>query len=174
LAGDERDLAKTAHEHSELLFGLGAVRVGLEDANQRLSAAAERLDERDTGAAAQRAERSALARLEGMLQAFAQTESEASPNNPNQSNQESAASGQQPQRRPTFELLEVKMLRMLQADLNERTRHLQTQLDGLGTPSSPNERAELLREAQELQAEQGRLANLVQEMLTRDNEEGDE
>jgi hypothetical protein len=36
------------------------------------------------------------------------------------------------------------------------------------------EPAELAREAQELQAEQRRLAELVQEMLARDNEEGGE
>ncbi len=174
LAGEERELASAAHAHSELLFGLGAVRVGLEDASRRLSAAAERLDNRDTGAAAQRAQRLALTRCEGMLQAFAQTQSEASPNNQNPGNQNAAPPGEQPQRRPTFALLEVKMLRMLQADLNERTSDLQVRLDGLGTPGSADERSQLIQEAHEIQAEQGRLANLVQEMLTRDNEAGNE
>jgi hypothetical protein len=66
--------------------------------------------------------------------------------------------------------LEVKMLRMLQADLNARTRELPARLDALGTPPNDEERSALLREAEELQVEQGRLATLVEEMLTRDNE----
>jgi len=172
LAGEERSLAQLAREHSELLFGLGAVRISLEEAERRLNAAAKRLDERDTGPAAKQAERHALARLEGMMQAFAQTAAEAAP----QSQPPNAAppAGQQPQRRPTFELLEVKMLRMLQADLHERTREFEQRLAGLNAPPNDAERVELAHEAQELKAAQGRLAELVQQMLTRNNEEGQE
>ncbi len=59
-----------------------------------------------------------------MRQAFAQTANEASqkPNGNNAAPPAAANNQQPPPRRPTFELLEVKMLRMLQADLNERTR----------------------------------------------------
>ncbi|MEX2309276.1 MAG: hypothetical protein WD738_16870 [Pirellulales bacterium] len=169
LAREERQLAEKAREHSELLFGLGAVRISLEEAEQRLGAAAQLLDQQQTGRAAQQAERHALARLEGMMQAFAQTASEAGQNQ----NQGAAAGpgGDQPQRRPTFELLEVKMLRMLQVDLNERTSDHQQRLAGLNPPLDEPHRAELEREARELAAEQGRLAELVHNMLTRDNEE---
>ncbi len=64
------------------------------------------------------------------------------------------------------------MLRMLQVDLNDRTRAVENQLAGLKPPIEEHERADLAREAQELQAEQRRLAELVQGMLTRDNGEG--
>jgi hypothetical protein len=167
LASEERELAKLAGEHAELLSGLGAVRMGLEEAGRRLSAAAGQLDENVTGTAAQQAERYALARLEAMLDAFAQTASEASQNPPAGNN--AGPSGQPPQRRPTFELLEVKMLRMLQVDLNERTRAIEDQLAALSQPLPNDDRTRLTREAQHLQAEQRRLAELVQEMLARDN-----
>ena len=132
LASQERQLADQAKEHSELLFGLGAVRVSLEDAEQRLAAAGRLLDDRQTGPPAQQAEQLALTRLEAMMQAFAQTANEAA-KKPNANNAPPPAANnnqppQQPQRRPTFELLEVKMLRMLQADLNERTREHEQRL----------------------------------------------
>ena len=75
-----------------------------------------------------------------------------------------------PQRRPTFELLQAKMLRMLQADLNERTQQFQQRL----AAANAAEKGQLQQEAQELSAEQGRLAELVQSMITRDNEQQQE
>ena len=124
LADQERQLADQAKEHSELLFGLGAVRVSLEEAERRLAAAGKLLDDRQTGPPTQQAEQLALARLEAMLQTFAQTANEAAKKPDANNPPPPAAANNQPpppQRRPTFELLEVKMLRMLQADLNERT-----------------------------------------------------
>jgi hypothetical protein len=108
-----------------------------------------------------------------MLQAFAQTASESAPSQNAPAGNNETPPGQQPQRRPTFELLEVKMVRMMQVELNERTRAIEDQLAGLKQPLADRERAELAREAQELQAEQRRLAELVQEMLTRDNGEAE-
>lgn len=171
LAVQERKLAEQAKEHSELLFGLGAVRVALEEAERRLLAAGNLLGEKQTGEAAQQAEKNALTRLEAMMQAFAQTANEAGqkPNANNAVPPPAAGNNQQqPQRRPTFELLEVKMLRMLQADLNERTReHEQRSTEAADKPDA---QAQLDQEARQLAAEQGRLAELVQKMLTRDNE----
>ncbi len=174
LAAEERELAEMAKEHSELLFGLDAVRVSLEEAQRRLAASATLLDEQETGPLAQQAEQRALARLEGMMDAFAQTATEAAPDQPDQPDAGTGAGGQQPQRRPTFELLEVKMLRMLQVDLQARTREHQQRIAGLAAPLDQRQRAGLEQEARELAAEQGRLAELVQNMLTIDNEEGDE
>jgi len=174
LAGEERELAGMAKEHSELLFGLGSVRVSLEEAERRLAASAELLDQRDTGPRAQQAERHALTRLEGMMDAFAQTANDAQPNQQPPPNAGAGPPGEQPQRRPTFELLEVKMLRMLQVDLQERTREYQQRLAGLDAPLTQNVQAELDQEARELATEQGRLAELVENMLTRDNKEGEQ
>ena len=168
LADEERRLADKAKEHGELLVGLGAVRISLEEAERRLLAAGKLLGEQQTGLPAQSAEQLALNRLEGMLQAFAQTANEATPK-PNAPPPNAGANNNQPQpqRRPTFELLQAKMLRMLQADLNERTQQFHERL----AAANAAEKAQLQQEAQELSAEQGRLAELVQSMITRDNEQ---
>jgi hypothetical protein len=169
LAAQERHLAEKSREHGELLFGLGAVRISLEDAERRLNSAAALLEQDQTGDATQQAERHALARLEGMMQAFEQTANEAGQNQ--QPGAGDSVGGDQPQRRPTFELLEVKMLRMLQADLHERTTAYEQRVAGRPGPPDAAQRVALDREAKELATEQGRLAELVQNMLTRDNEQ---
>jgi hypothetical protein len=174
LADEESALAQLAREHSQLLHGLAAVRISLEDAERRLEGAAKLLENRDTGPNTQHAERRALERLEAMFEAFAQAASEAAPNDSGQQPQSPPAQqGEQPQRRPTFELLEVKMLRMLQADLNERTQQFKARVEGLSESVSEDERANLAGEAQQLQAEQGQLSELVEEMLNRDNEDSE-
>jgi hypothetical protein len=68
----------------------------------------------------------------------------------------------------------VKMLRMLQADLQERTKAHQQQVANLTETPDEAARADLQRESQELAMEQARLAELVEAMLARDNENGDE
>jgi hypothetical protein len=169
LANQERQLAEQAKEHSELLFGLGAVRVSLEEAERRLAAAGKLLDNGQTGSPTQQAEQLALTRLEAMLQTFAQTASEAEkkPDANNATPPPAANNQQQPQRRPTFELLEVKMLRMLQADLTERTaQHEKRSAAAAGNQAAL---AGLDQEAREFAAEQGRLAELVEKMLSLDN-----
>src|SRR5262249_18234761 len=133
------------------------------------------LGEKQTGQPTQRAEEHALARLEAMLQTFAQTANEAA-KKPDANNPPpppaTANNRPQAQRRPTFELLEVKMLRMLQADLNERTaEHEKRSADAAGNQAA---QASLAQEARELAEEQGRLAELVQKMLSRDNEKQEE
>jgi hypothetical protein len=174
LADEESALAQLAREHGQLLHGLAAVRISLEYAERRLEGAAKLLENRDTGPQTQQAERHALERLEAMFEAFAQAASEAAPNNAAQQPQSPPAQqGEQPQRRPTFELLEVKMLRMLQADLNERTRQFKARVEGLSESVSEDERANLASEAQQLQAEQGQLSELVEEMLNRDNKDNE-
>ena len=60
------------------------------------------------------------------------------------------------------------MLRMLQADLNERTaQHEKRAAAAAGNQAA---KAGLDQEARDLAAEQGRLVELVQKMLSRDNE----
>jgi hypothetical protein len=171
LAHVERQLADKILEHSELLFGLSAVRFSLEDSKQLLDMAATLLEDQQTGPTTQGVERRALERLEGMMQAFAQTTIEVGENPRPPANAATPAGGEQPQRRPTVELFEVKMLRMLQADLNERTAAYRQRLAELSQPIDDRRQAELERESRQLAAEQGRLAKLVEEMLSRDNEE---
>jgi len=167
LATEELQLAGLAKEHSELLTGLEAVRLSLEESERRLHSAARILQDQQTGEAAQAAEKRALDRLEGMLDAFAQTANEAAPDsNASPPGGAPPQNGQQPQRRPTFELLQAKMLRMLQADLNNRTSEFQQQLGA----ADAVDQASMERKAQELAEEQGLLSDLVEKMIERDNE----
>lgn len=166
LATEERQPAELSKEHSELLTGLEAVRISLEESERRLLAAGKFLGDHQTGPPTQAAEKKALDRLTGMLEAFAQTAQEAAP----KANAPPPPAGQQnnrpPQRRPTFELLQAKMLRMLQSDLNDRTRDYQERL----AVADAAEKLQIEQEVGELAAEQGRLAELVQKMLSHDNE----
>jgi hypothetical protein len=63
---------------------------------------------------------------------------------------------------------------MLQVDLNERTHAFQERLAAAKQPADARDQADLNREAQELAAEQRRLAGLVQEMLSRNNKPQEE
>jgi hypothetical protein len=146
-----------------MLAGLGAVRVSLEDAARKLAAAAELLAGLNSNTAAQEAERLALTRLEALLDAFAETVEEAAPTNGGNVGGNNAG-GARPQRRPALELLEIKLLRLLQVELNQRTeRHERRQAAG------DDELAEIEREAWDLAVEQARLAELVKQMLLRNN-----
>jgi hypothetical protein len=168
LSVEERKLVEQAVALRELLFDLGAVRVSLEDAERRLAAAADLLAGGQSGPAAQQAVQNALTRLEAMRTAFAQTAEEAQPK-PNGGNAQAGNQGGPPQRRPAFELLEVKLLRLLQAELNERTQQHEQRLAETEQPVADEKQAKFKREAQELAAEQERLAELVREMLSRNN-----
>ena len=172
LADQERGLADDAHVHSELLAGLHVFGVALADAETQLAAAAEQLEDQITGPPTQQAERRALARFEQIVWALEQTAAAAN-NPPPAGGQGNPGAGGQSQR-PLFDLFEVKLLRMLQADLNERTHTLQ-QRQADAVPPNVDELTARQREAEQLAAEQGRLAELVQQLLSRDNEvEGDE
>jgi phosphoglycerate-specific signal transduction histidine kinase len=150
------------HVESELLAGLRVFRVALTDAEQKLITAADLLGDRATGLATQQAEQRALERFEQIAQALEQTASAA--NAPSSGGQGGDGGGGA--KRPLFDLFEVKLLRTLQADLNERTQAFQKRPDG-------EELAARQRAADELSAEQGRLAELVEELLTRDNDSED-
>jgi hypothetical protein len=56
---------------------------------------------------------------------------------------------------------------MLQTDLNERTERYEKRF----ATAAAAEKPQLHHEAQELATEQGRLAELVQSLVTRDNED---
>lgn len=169
LADEEHALAALAREHGELLFGLTALRLSLDELAAKLESAAELLSAKRPFAEAMQVEHEALARLEGIQEALSQTATEAGQNSQGK-NGEGDAGGEE--RRPTFELLEVKVLRMLQLALNKRTERHKRELASIAS-SPPNDRRrdELARTGKELAAEQARLAELVEELLRRDNEQ---
>ena len=162
LADTERQIAEDAHVQRELLAGLRVFGVALADAERQLAAAAELLDDHAIGAATQHAEHRALERFEQIARALEQTAAAANAASP----EGQGGGGDENAKRPLFDLFEVKLLRTLQADLNERTQAFEKRPDG-------EEPATRRRAAEELAAEQGRLAELVEELLSRDNDSKD-
>jgi hypothetical protein len=175
LAEKERTLAEEAHAQGEMISGLHVFVLALGRAADELAAAATRLDRGETGAATQQIEQQALARLEEIVAALSETsaELEAEPQQPGGAANAGGQPGENPPRLPAFDLFEVKLLRSLQADLNRRTKKLQQ--SGEQTVTTPDV-GQTGRESQaaELAAEQRRLAELVSELLSRDNGGGDD
>ncbi len=66
------------------------------------------------------------------------------------------------------------MLRMLQVEVNQRTDAHEKRVAAAGAQATDAERAEFNRESDELAAEQRRLAELVQEILTRNNKQDEQ
>jgi hypothetical protein len=170
LAGKERDLATTAREHSELLAGLHVIGLALAEAADRLGDAAAQLGQQQLGDATQDAEQQGLARLEQIAAAFEQAKQAAGKQSGGSGN--SNGGGNQA-KRPIIELFEAKLLRSLQADLRERTESLE-QKTAASKVQTAETRAAAEREAEDLAAEQGRLAELVEQLRTRDNGSDDQ
>jgi hypothetical protein len=171
-AGKERELAVTAHDNSELLAGLHVIGLALGDAAQQLKTAASQLDQHQLGTAAQQSEQRALDRLEQIAAALEQAKQAAGNQMAGSPPGNSGGSGKQP-KRPMIELFEAKLLRSLQADLQERTDALQQRI-AANPPGAAESRAANDREAEDLAAEQGHLAELVGELRTRDNGSDDQ
>jgi hypothetical protein len=175
LAEKERTLAEEAHAQGEMISGLHVFVLALGRAAEELAAAATRLDRGETGAATQQIEQQALARLEEIVAALSETsaELEAEPQQPGGAANAGGQPGGNPPRPPAFDLFEVKLLRSLQADLNRRTKDLHQ--IGEQTVTTPDVgQTDREPQATELAAEQRRLAELVSELLSRDNGGGDD
>jgi hypothetical protein len=167
LATKERGVAASAHDESELLAGLHVIGLALGKAAGQLNEAAGQLERQELGAVTQQTEQRALAQLQQIAAALEQAKQAAANQNPSSPPGNSSGSNQ-PKKRPTIELFEAKLLRSLQGDLNDRTVVLQQQM-AANVPPADQSRAAALREAEELAAEQGHLAELVRELQTRDN-----
>jgi hypothetical protein len=167
LAALERQLADEAHVHSELISGLRVFGQALARAIDDLESAAEELQSEATGDATQRAERQALERFEQITWALEQTAAQAQQPPPPGQPGNAGAGGQQP--RPLFDLFEVKLLRALQVDLNERTAEFEQQTSA-DPPETAQDRDSHDREAEAIAAEQTRLAELAAELAARNNE----
>jgi hypothetical protein len=172
LAGKERELAALAHDHSQLLAGLHVIGLALGQAADRLGEAAGQLDRRKLGTVTQQSEQQALARLQQIAAALEQARQAAGNQNPGSPPGNSGGGGNQP-KRPSIELFEAKLLRSLQADLQERSQALQQRMVAQPQPTEESRAADE-RDAEELAAEQGHLAELVQELRTRDNKNDDQ
>lgn len=153
----QRTLQTDAARLAENLAAAGAFHLALSAAARDMGAAADLLEKRDTGAAAQQSEQRALGRLALLLEAVKPEPPEPEPDT---NEQPPAAPGEQTQR-GVQSLAELKLLRLLQEQINGRTAKLQEAVVKAGSVG-----AEHRREYQELAAEQQRLAELVDTMIT--------
>ncbi len=168
-AGQEDSLIEAGREQALLreevvamggeLAGAGAFRLALEGIAGDMAAAAERLARQDTGSATRRAQQGAVDRLAQLREALKPEEPEA-PDGQGGSSEGPAPAVQGARTGGVQTLAELKLLKLMQASINDRTQSLE-QAFGEGAKTDGAAR----REYRRLSEEQGRLARLVVEML---------
>jgi hypothetical protein len=149
--------AETA-EMAEKLASVQVFSLALRGVERQMKRAAELLAELDTGEAPQTAQRNALRRIGQLLAALAAEEGGDQPQQPEEGEQEGGDQGEQgqPPGDGIPELAQLKLLRLLQTELNERTAALEESLDRQAE-LSPAQREEYAALAEE----QGQLAEML-------------
>ncbi|MEM1303793.1 MAG: hypothetical protein AAGG46_02795, partial [Planctomycetota bacterium] len=127
----------------------------------------ERLAAVDPGRATQQHELAAIERLKHIADALTPTPPDDQEQPPSEGQGGGGQQGQ-PREPPPFDVAELKMLRLLQLDLNARTRRFEAE-NAAGRLASDAPRDATLDAARALADEQRRLADLVQELLDRNN-----
>ncbi|MCR4412845.1 MAG: hypothetical protein NUV77_10530 [Thermoguttaceae bacterium] len=162
LSGEQTLLATETAALADQLAGSAAFHLSLSGAARDMGVAAALLERRQTGEPAQRAQQNASRRLAQLIEAI-KPDSPAKPpeKTPDGKGEPGGgAGGARPQGGPAGaglqRLAEIKLLKLMQEDVNRRTRELEKSV-GPGAPLSPEAR----RAYAELGEEQGRLADLL-------------
>jgi len=157
LATLQRSLQTDVVKMREKLSGAGAFQLVLAGTGRDMGLAAARLERRQTGPATVEAEQHALQRLQMLLEALKSEE----PGN-EEDGGGGGGGGQQPggQGDGVHSLAELKLLKLLQLEINLRTAELQAALDAGEELSDAQQ-----RDYQALSEEQGRLAILILEFM---------
>ncbi len=159
LAREQKSLQSETQALAERLASAEVFQSVLASAAREMSRAGGMLDRRQTGLLTQQAETNSIARLGQLLDALKPDPPEERQNNAN------SGGGQGGKNRPAQaqvipDIAQLKLLRMLQEDVNRRTRELDEQARAT-TPPSP----EIRRLAAEISEEQGRLAMLLMNLI---------
>lgn len=157
LARAQLGLADETGAMSKKLAAAAAFALALDGAFDDMVAAVEKIRELDTGPAAQELQRHALARLEQLLAALEPEKSDDQQAQQNDGSGSGAQGGQQGESLP--DTAQLKLLKLLQLDLNERTRTLAERLQQGGAG-----RDEAARALVRVGDEQGKLADLVRNL----------
>jgi hypothetical protein len=160
LSREQQALSVETGQLGAKLSGVAAFQFVLDAAARGMGRAAEQLKDRDTGGVTQQLEQDALARLQQLTAALAedqtgaerQTGGDSGPGGPGQS----PGSTQRT-------MAEVRLIRLMQEDLNRRTRRLD---EAIGRGKQPNDQQRT--EFAELTKEQGRLAELILDLTDGD------
>ncbi len=153
LAGQQMLLRDETQQHGEGMRGLGVFRLALERTTDDMSRAATMLERRRTDEPTQQLERSALQRLEQLLSVLVPDDEPANEQG-NQGGAGGGGQGQGDQPQPTLNLAELKLLRLMQLDLQQQTLRWEQRA------RQPHD-ADLAADAQRLAEEQASLAQLV-------------
>ncbi len=164
LAGQQESLHDQTRVMSDKLAGAEIFQRTLARSADKMKAAADRLARRETGDATQRAEQEALARLKLLSEALA-------PGKP------AAGAGQAPggagegggnQGGGLTSLAELKLLKLLQADLNQRTDENRAAIDQAIRQNQDT--GPLQQQRAQLAQEQGELADIMFQMLEKEDQ----
>lgn len=158
----ERFLADEADETAKKLAASRAFALAMDNVSRDMSRGATGLEERDTGAPTQGAEKSALDRLQALLDALGKDDGPQSPADESSAPPE-GDSQQQAQPGENQSLAELKLLKAMQENVNARTRELDAAAQA-SENATGERRDDSRRELADLAAEQGRLADLLFDM----------
>lgn len=152
-----RNSAEEFSEQPVFEMALGTTASEMRDAAELLAAG-------NTGRSTQQAEHSALTRLQHIaevLQSQARENEEKEGQNQANAGDQGGQGGEQQQEPSPLDLAELKMLRLMQAELNQRTRHHEAELVQREDRQRDDPQTVKLAEQQE------QLAKLVEEMIER-------
>ncbi|MBI2824870.1 MAG: hypothetical protein HYX69_09305 [Planctomycetia bacterium] len=158
MARQQLGLRDESHQLAETLSGAEVFQFALGAAENDMTQAAARLDQRDTGDEAVRAESSALARLEQLLAALAPEEGR--PQEPSEGQAGEGQGGGGQQQGAVRSVAELKLLKLIQEQINRRTQALDE-----ARRESIELSAEQEREYAALSQEQGKLADMIANMM---------
>lgn len=164
LADEQEQLREAVEEARRMVAEREVFELALRGAVTDMDDARRLLTDQRVGRQTQQREYSALSRLKHVADALKLNPPE--PNEQNQQNQGGqGGQGGQPQGPSPVDVAELKMLRLMQLELNARTRDLEADaVEGLVEGDAASD------EAGRLSSEQERLAELVRELMARNNE----
>lgn len=161
LARDQNLLRSDTVALTEKLAGADVFNLALSGAAREMGRAAALLDRHQTGAPTQQAEQNALRRLGQLLEALKPEEPEEPDDDENAGAGQGGQQGSQPPPGSGVQtLVELKLLKLLQQEINQRTQALEQTFGQ--AESLPDENR---REYVQLSEEQGRLAELLLDLI---------
>ncbi|MGB6042661.1 MAG: hypothetical protein WBF93_05845 [Pirellulales bacterium] len=155
LAAQQESVYDETRVTSEKLSGAEVLQRTLNRAAEKMTDAAQRLTRFDTSEATQGIEKQALGRLQLLIKAFAQDGS-GSPKEGGGSGGQGGKGGMR------LSLVQLKLLKLIQSDLNLRTEELRQEIDE--TVAQGGDVNELLKRREQLAEEQGDLADSIYDM----------
>jgi hypothetical protein len=165
LAREQRTVETEAASLAEKLAAAPVFALALRGALREMDRAARGLDRQDTGSGTQQAEHGALVRLQHMQEALKR---DATPARDGQQPQDPPAQeNQPPPADATGRLAELKLLKLMQQEVNRRTGELEEVRLRAGTLAEDQ-----LAAVRQLAEEQGRLAALIGDLSGQRGKEG--